>query len=166
MDSGNLAGSLLTLQAGLLELKDLPVLPANMLQGLQDTLQVLAEHVDAQPTPELAQKIRLLQDTLGSHAHPAATSNAQPQTLADADHLLEEMQRTGGSLVAWLSADIDIDGELYYWAQAFEQQARALRDELHLLVPEPGHFSNIPTLAELARATQRWHCCGKRRFAL
>ena len=64
MDSGNLAGSLLTLQAGLLELKDQPVLPANMFLGLQDTLQILAEHVPALPTPDLAQKIKVLQKTL------------------------------------------------------------------------------------------------------
>ena len=151
VDSGNLAGSLVTLQAGLLELKDQPVLPANMFQGLQDTLQVLAEHVPALPTPELAQKIKQLQNTLTSRAPLAARSMDQPQTLADVDHLLEEIHRIGGSLVAWLPADIDIDGELYYWAQAFDQQSCALRDELHLLVPELREFSNIPTLADLAR---------------
>ena len=152
VDSGNLAGCLLTLQAGLLELKDQPVLPANMTQGLQDTLQVLAEHVPRLPTPDLTQKIKLLQNTLDTLALPVATSNAQPQTLADVDQLLEEMHRIGRGLAAWLPADTDINGEQYYWAQAFDQQSCALRDELRLLVPEPGHFSNIPTLAELARA--------------
>jgi cyclic beta-1,2-glucan synthetase len=151
VDSGNLAGSLLTLQAGLLELKDQPVLPANMFQGLQDTLQVLAEHVPGLPTPDLAQKIKLLQNTLETLTLPVARSNAQPQTLAVAISLLDDIHRTDEGLMAWLPADIDIDGELYYWAQAFDQQSCALRDELRLLVPEPGHFSNIPTLAELAR---------------
>ena len=47
VDSGNLAGSLLTLQAGLAELKHQPVLSANALQGLQDTLQVLADQLPA-----------------------------------------------------------------------------------------------------------------------
>ena len=152
VDSGNLVGSLLTLQAGLTELKDRPVLSANAFQGLQDTLQVLAEHVPALPAPDLAKKIRLLQDMLH-----ALTLDGQPQTLAAAESVLDEIHRTGGGLVAWLPADIDIDGELYYWAQAFDQQSRALRDELGLLVPEPRHFSGIPTLAELAgaRAAER-----------
>ena len=152
VDSGNLVGSLLTLQAGLTELKDRPVLSANAFQGLQDTLQVLAEHVPALPAPDLAKKIRLLQDTLH-----ALTLDGQPQTLAAAESVLDEIHRTGGGLLAWLPADIDIDGELYYWAQAFDQQSRALRDELGLLVPEPRHFSGIPTLAELAgaRAAER-----------
>ncbi len=147
VDSGNLVGSLLTLLAGLTELRDQPVLSSNAFQGLQDTLQVLAEHVPASPAPDLANKIRFLQDTLH-----ALTLDGQPQTLAAAESVLDEIHRTGGGLVAWLPADIDIDGELYYWAQAFDQQSRALRDDLGLLVPEPRHFSTIPTLAELASA--------------
>ena len=147
VDSGNLAGSLLTLQAGLAELKDQPVLSANAFQGLQDTLQVLAEHLPSSPAPDLAKKIKFLQDTLHS-----LTLNGQPQTLAAADSLLDEIHLAGEGLVAWLPADIDIDGELYYWAQAFDRQSRALRDDLGFLVPEPRHFSSIPTLAELAGA--------------
>jgi len=147
VDSGNLAGSLLTLQAGLLELKDQPVLSANAFQGLHDTLQVLAEHLPAIPVPDLAEKIRLVQDAL----LPDLAPKAQPSTLAAAINLLDDIHRTDEGLMAWLPADIDIDGELYYWAQAFDQQSCALRDELRLLVPEPDHFSNIPTLAELAR---------------
>ncbi|MBU0968490.1 MAG: cyclic beta 1-2 glucan synthetase [Proteobacteria bacterium] len=145
VDSGNLAGSLLTLQAGLAELKDQPVLPANAFQGLQDTLQVLAEHLPPSPAPDLAKEITFLQDTLHS-----LTLNGQPQTLAAADILLEEIHPTRRGLVALLPADIDINSELYYWAQAFDRQSRALRDDLGFLVPGPGHFSSIPTLAELA----------------
>ncbi|MHB1530555.1 GH36-type glycosyl hydrolase domain-containing protein [Acidithiobacillus sp.] len=145
VDSGNLAGSLLTLQAGLAELKDQPVLPLGAFQGLQDTLEVLAEHVPSSPAPDLAKKIKFLQDTLHS-----SIVNGHPQTLAAADILLDEIHRISGRLVTWLPADIDIDGELYYWAQAFDRQSRALRDDLGFLVPEPGHFSYIPTLAELA----------------
>ncbi len=145
VDSGNLAGSLLTLQAGLAELKDQPLLSLSAFQGLQDTLQVLADHVPSAAAPDIVKKVKFLQDTLYS-----CTRNGQPQALADADILLEKILRTGGSLVAWLPADTNIDAELYYWAQAFERQARALRDDLELLVPEPQHFNRIPTLTELA----------------
>lgn len=51
VDSGNLAGSLLTLQAGLAELKNQPLPSLSALQGLQDTLQVLTEMVPASPAP-------------------------------------------------------------------------------------------------------------------
>ncbi|MHB1189097.1 GH36-type glycosyl hydrolase domain-containing protein [Thiobacillus sp.] len=145
VDSGNLAGSLLTLQAGLAELKHQPVLSANALQGLQDTLQVLAEQLPAAPAPELAKKIGLLQDILR-----ALTLDGPPQTLAAAASALNEIHRIGGALLAWLPTDTGIDDELYYWAQAFDRQSRALRDELALLVPEPWQGSAIPTRMELA----------------
>jgi len=180
VDSGNLAGSLLTLKAGLTELKDQPVLSANAFQGLQDTLQVLTEHLPATPVPDLANKIKVLQDTLRT-----LTANGPPQTLAVAEGWLDEIHRTAGGLVAWLSAEsgIDgeryywthdgiyggaaakwlrcgIDGELYYWAQSFDQQARELRDDLGFLVPDPQHFSTIPTLAELVRESTVSHNAG------
>ncbi|MDP1707947.1 MAG: glucoamylase family protein [Gammaproteobacteria bacterium] len=142
VDSGNLAGCLLTLQAGLAEMKHQPVLSANALQGLQDTLQVLAEQLPASSAPELAKKIVLLQDTLR-----ALTLEGPPQTLAAAS-ALNEIHRTGGELAAWLPADID--GELVYWARAFDRQFRALRDELGFLVAAPWQGSAIPTRMELA----------------
>ena len=150
VDSGNLAGSLLTLQAGLAELKDQPVLSENAFQGLQDTLQVLAEHVPSLPTPDLAKKIRTLQDALRP-----LTLDGQPQTLAAAHGALDKIQQIGGALAEWLPKDIDIDGELYYWAQAFDQQSRALLDDLLFLMPESRHVDNIPTLAELCATEAR-----------
>jgi len=147
VDSGNLAGSLLTLQAGLAEMKHQPVLSANAFQGLQDTLQVLAEQLPTSPVPDLAKKIRMLQETLR-----ALTREGAPQSLTAAVRALDEIHRTGGDLVAWLPADTDIDGELVYWAQAFDQQSRALRDELERLVPGARNFSTIPALDELAGA--------------
>nr|WP_233279477.1 glucoamylase family protein [Acidihalobacter yilgarnensis] len=155
VDSGNLAGSLLTLQAGLIELKDRPILSANAFQGLHDTLQVLAEHLPAIPLPDLANQIKLLQDIL----HPF-TVNGPPQALSVVEDLLEEIHRTAGGLVAWLPTECDIDGELYYWAQAFDQQSRALRDELGFLTPETEHFKRVPTLAELGRESVAGHKVG------
>jgi len=152
VDSGNLAGSLLTLQAGLAELKNQPVLSVNAFQGLQDTLQVLVEHLPASPSPELAKQVRFLQDILCSLTAPELTATAKPQALTAAISLLDEMHRSDGTLVACLPADIDIDGELYYWAQEFDRQAGAIRDDLVSLLPDPGHFSNVSTLAELASA--------------
>ncbi|KHE90695.1 MAG: hypothetical protein SCABRO_03565, partial [Candidatus Scalindua brodae] len=137
-------GCLATLQAGLVELKDQPVLSSFAFQGLQDTLLVLAEHVPLLQAPDLAKKIKFLQDTLHS-----LTLNGQPQTLAAVDDLLDKIHHIGGELAAWLPADIDIDDELNYWVQAFCQQSLALRDDLRLLIPEPQHFSKIPTLIEL-----------------
>ncbi|HUH59626.1 MAG TPA: glucoamylase family protein [Candidimonas sp.] len=145
VDSGNLAGSLLTLQAGLNELKSQPVLSLNALQGLQDTLHVLVEQLPATPVPELAKDIRMLRDTLR-----ALTLEGPPRTLAAAVSALDQVHRTGGALLAWLPADVDVGGELVYWARAFDQQYRGVRDELGCLVPESWQGSVLPTRMELA----------------
>jgi cyclic beta-1,2-glucan synthetase len=147
VDSGNLAGSLLTLQAGLAELKHQPVLSANALQGLQDTLQVLAEQLPTAPAPELAKRISLLQDTLR-----AFTLAGLPQTLAAAASALNEIYRIAGELAESLPTDTGIEDDLYYWAQAFDRQSRALRDELAFLVPDKMGSDPILSRMELAAA--------------
>jgi cellobiose phosphorylase len=125
VDSGNLAGSLLTLQAGLTELKNRPVLSANALQGLQDTLAVLAEHLPTSPAPDLADKIRLLQKHLQT-----LQREHLPHTLAAALRAVEEIHRIGGALAESLPTETGIEDELYYWAHAFDRQVNALLDEL------------------------------------
>ena len=105
VDSGNLAGSLLTLQAGLAELKHQPVLSANALHGLQDTLQVLAEHTARLPGPRAGEKDPPLQDALR-----ALTLEGSPQTLTAAASAIDEIQRRGGEL-RYLAAG----GHRYRW---------------------------------------------------
>ena len=146
VDSGNLAGSLLTFQAGLAEFKNQPVLSLSTFQGLRDTVQVLVDLVPFSVAPELSSKIKLIQNALNS-----PTLDTEIKTLVAADLLLDELSRVSGQLVTWLSSDNDIDGEIYYWAQAFDQQANALRDDLRELVPDLQHVNRIPTLSELSQ---------------
>jgi cyclic beta-1,2-glucan synthetase len=145
VDSGNLAGSLLTLQAGLAELKDQPVLSANALQGLQDTLMILAEQRPAAPVPELAEKIEQLRDSLR-----ALLLDSAPQTPAAAMRALEQIHGIGGALAESLPAATGAEDELHYWAHAFDRQLHALRDELASLVPGSWQGSVMPTRTELA----------------
>jgi cyclic beta-1,2-glucan synthetase len=147
VDSGNLAGSLLTLQAGLAELKDQPVLSAKALQGLQDTLMILAEQRPAAPVPELAQKFGLLQDSLRT-----LLLDSPPHTLAAANRALEQIHAISGALAESLPAATGTEDELYYWAHAFDRQLHALRDELASLAPGTWQGSFLPTRTELAGA--------------
>lgn len=154
VDSGNLAGSLLTLQAGLAELKQQPVFSTQVLQGLLDTLQVLAEQLPA-PDCELVRKIDVLQARLQLLIAQTVVDESQVQTLQAADQLLDEIHASAQALLTSLPAEMDINGELYYWAQAFVEQARALRDDLRLLAAglmqsEPWSYSDMPTLCQLA----------------
>lgn len=158
VDSGNLAGSLLTLQAGLSELKHQPVLACKSFQGLQDTLQVLVEQVALSDAKELAEKIVFLQDTLThltadflgqDQSHPE-TLQTNARTLEGTISLLEEIAHQGAGLKTWLPEDMETSGELAYWVHAFHKQAVAMLDELRLMLPRHQTLWSIPTLSELA----------------
>ncbi|TPW16661.1 MAG: cyclic beta 1-2 glucan synthetase, partial [Halothiobacillaceae bacterium] len=143
VDSGNLLGCLLTLQAGLMELKEQPILATNALQGLQETLRQLAEQAASSPlAPELVKKIQSLQERLSHYA--------SPHTVADTVTMLEALHTASGALLTGLPAAIDTEDELYYWSQAFAQQLQALRDEFNLLIVHPALCHHNPTLLALA----------------
>ncbi len=145
VDSGNLSGSLLTLEAGLIELEHQTVLTLNAFEGLKDTLEVLSENLPASPAPDLDKQVRFLRDAL-----EAGLRTAQPLSLSVATDLLDTVHQAGAGLAAYLPTDIDIDGELYYWTQAFDRQSRALQEDLKFLLAETNNADPIPTLAELA----------------
>ncbi|MCH8531880.1 MAG: glycosyl transferase [Saccharospirillum sp.] len=147
VDSGNLVGSLLTLEAGLAEMKSRPVFLFSAVQGLEDTLNIISELLITSPCRTLAEDIRRLQGTLR-----AFRREGPPQSLVGALRVLEQIDVTGGEICTSLPKDIDQEGELYYWTQAFDQQFRSLRDELGSLVSESWQGSALPTRAELASA--------------
>lgn len=148
VDSGNLVGSLLTLQAGLAELKEQPILSPNAVQGLQDTLRVLSEHVLGPSASDLSKKIKVLEDNLLTFM-----LNGPPLTVATINNLLDEMHHMSEEIIAWLPADMNRESELYYWIHALNHQIKDLQEDLCYLVPESQHYHNIPTLAELAKGS-------------
>lgn len=125
VDSGNLAGHLLTLRAGLLLLVDAPPQPQVLLRGLEDTLGLLHEALDGQA------------DT-GPWANFAARLDAlQTQPLPGTAELragVEELARHATDLLAALPAG---RAEAAHWAQALQRQCEAaLRELAELASPE------------------------------
>jgi len=143
VDSGNLAGSLLALRAGLGELRNQPVLGRSAFAGLEDTLLALAGHMPTPPAPELEKQIKSLRNTLRS-------VNGHGETQVSPQALLEEVYLATKGLVASLSAENA--GEFRYWARALNRQCRRFRDDLASLAPGPRGFSTLPSLEELAAA--------------
>ncbi len=86
VDSGNLAGSLLALRAGLRELKSQPVLDHRVFDGLEDTLLTLAAHTPTPPVPEVEKQIKSLRGTLQSLDGHWDT-RAFPQALLEGLHI-------------------------------------------------------------------------------
>ena len=116
VDSGNLAGHLLTLGSGLRELADVEILPAGVFGGLLDTLRMLQE----------------LDRENSALAGLEADMEQSPATLRAAFCLLEKVLAQATSLAAALQ---NADDELKGWAQALQQNCADQLDDLRWLAP-------------------------------
>ena len=151
VDSGNLAGSLLTLRPGLLALADQKILGVRLFDGLGDTVRVLADTANGAAQAQLA---RLKLDMESAHKCP-------PDNFAAARLCLEQLATSAAEAVAAMDAQgragAGNDDQAAWWAGAFSAQCRATLDELEFLAPwilmPPDSFKSfpeIPTLRQLA----------------
>lgn len=158
VDSGNLAGHLLTLRAGMLALPDQKIVSTRLFEGLRDTFVVL---LDAGQNQEDAATIQL--KTLIDSA-----CMLRPDTLFATWQALEAILANATAVV--LNIDqIDSNGmqaQAARWAVALESQCRSMLEELNYLVPwlqlreypddiesrleSRQNFNAIPTLHDLA----------------
>jgi cellobiose phosphorylase len=123
VDSGNLAGHLLTLRPGLTGLLDRPIFEPCWLDGLRDTLEILALEVGASAPPGLSEFADALE----------AGRQAPPATLSTAQALLGQLAGSSGRLAAVLGDATD--SQAGWWAAELGRQCRALHDELDFLAP-------------------------------
>jgi cellobiose phosphorylase len=120
VDSGNLAGLLLTLRPGLLELADQPLLAPRMFTGLADTLALLREAViDARLDEHVLRDIQgELDGTLAAVPQSLEATCLHLHRLLERSHLLRQtLHPVQGS-----------DGER--WLQALVAHCEDLHDEL------------------------------------
>jgi len=166
VDSGNLAGHLLTLRPGLLALPDHRILGGRLFDGLFDTLKVLIENAAEKPPAA-----RILLDQLQKDLQSACDS--RPVTLVATQTWLVRLAtaaENAGNVVVGVElppAHAPKD-DVQWWAHALTRQCRNALDELILLTPwlalptAPGRFHNalqapeIPTLRELAASDWPW----------
>ena len=147
VDSGNLAGSLLVLRSGCLELKASPVLPPRMFGGLRDTLHLLVDAARNSIDPLAdANVIRQMERRLEDLNNP-------PVTLKESYSLLLRLKIAATELASLGSND----AEFIWWATAFEQSCNDHQsDLLHLAewleLPEPPIGFWEPSHAESAVA--------------
>ena len=157
VDSGNLAGHLLTLRPGLLALADHKILGAQLFEGLSDTLRIVMDTAAAASKVYAPAQLAQLQQDLES------ATRSQPTTLVALRLCLDRLATSAAQLVAGAEAlDADIESQLRWWAHAFAGQCRDALDELTFLAPwtdllssqnSLGDFPDldeIPTLHELA----------------
>ncbi|MBS1121113.1 MAG: NdvB [Deltaproteobacteria bacterium] len=117
VDSGNLAGHLLTLAAGLLDLEHQPIMRAELLAGVGDTLDVIEAH--------------------GGRAAEVATLrallNAPPHSLVRSRELLTKLSAAARELTVTLAAPPG--SELAACGKALELQCERAGAELDHLAP-------------------------------
>lgn len=131
VDSGNLAGHLLTLRAGLVELPDDPVVPAHLFDGLADTVHILAAAIGSDADERLASCWRALE----------SASVAQPASLPAVRLILEGLAGCAANVLVQTAGRPDTGAdprpatEAGRWAEALLRQVQEAQAELTQLAP-------------------------------
>jgi len=138
VDSGNLAGHLLTLRPGLTALLDQPILAPRWLNGLADALGIVVESAGNAVPVTLARFRAELESALA----------APPTTLTAARLMLDRLTQAAEAA----SEGMDYETEAGWWTGAMARQCRTARNELALLAPwtglpeAPAGFDALPVL--------------------
>jgi cyclic beta-1,2-glucan synthetase len=135
VDSGNLAGHLLTLAAGLNTMGEQPLFRRAVFTGLSETLDVVSEIVrghatgaDGEPIPQAPPAVQEMVDQLREYLLRPGLP-----TLSGSSLLLRRLAVGAGGLTSALHSTPD--GELKWWAAAFESQCGQALAELNELAP-------------------------------
>ncbi len=153
VDSGNLAGHLMTLRPGLLALADDKVMHPKSFEGLDDTLRVLVDACAGLPSDAQGLLLEFQRDL------------EKVTTFLTATHIRlycfpERLAHVAARLLAFTQHDPVSDADI--WAQALARQCRNACDELTFLAPWlllpaapagcqlPENLDGIPSLRELA----------------
>ncbi|SHL35008.1 Cellobiose phosphorylase [Nitrosospira sp. Nsp11] len=154
VDSGNLAGHLLTLRAGLLEISDEPIIREHLFLALADTLQILEKTAGSVPAnSSLAQFEKAL----------AIAAEVRPITIASVQVDLDRLAAYSRAIIREIDEEpvTFASSEAHEWAAALNKQCESALAELISLVPQSlltaamdgtdvAHSMENPSLRQLA----------------
>ena len=133
VDSGNMAGHLITLKQGLFLLAEKPVISNGLFTGLRVTLEILQEKMGTKKGTELLEKLLPSSDE--------KDTGSVNELYKDLQNLLQEAEALTGLF--------DEDSESAWWADAFANQVRDAFNEVYesspwLSIPQfPDRFKNL-----------------------
>jgi cyclic beta-1,2-glucan synthetase len=133
VDSGNLAGHLLTLQQGLLELLDQKILPQQAFEGLRDTLYILMDAYEEGGPSDESRKDIVTPEVLVQIDRFQAELKSPPCALSAAWMLLDQQAKAAERIINSLGPEAGNPVRL--WMQAYETQLRDHLDDLILTAP-------------------------------
>jgi cyclic beta-1,2-glucan synthetase len=140
VDSGNLAGHLLTLRQGLLGLRDGKIIDTQIIDGIHDTLRIIDQKIAVSQSPLLDQ----FKEKLVALKEPDLFN---PLYLREK---FEALANEFTSLTKTWSLDPKSDGD--FWVKSAESQFKAALREINTwsfkenLAPVPDKFRNLPLL--------------------
>ncbi|KAF3997781.1 GH36-type glycosyl hydrolase domain-containing protein [Glaciimonas immobilis] len=171
VDSGNLAGHLLTLKAGLNDLSDQPIIGKQWLVGLQDTLSILQEAINAAETLPA----KAANECIAFHVELAAACASPPISLMALQTVIDRL--TYGALEIESAVQISPTSEIAWWTRALVHHCREASATLAWLAPwmmlpqhahwmtELPHLNHIPTMRDLLALSARMQQTEQRAFA-
>ncbi|MGO9120767.1 MAG: GH36-type glycosyl hydrolase domain-containing protein [Syntrophales bacterium] len=146
VDSGNLAGHLLTLRQGLLALPDDLILGSRVFEGISDTIGVLNDMEGKTASDQLVQLQKLLKSAIDS----------PPTTLSATRLCLDQLVASAAEVVTGANVlDADPKSQTQWWAHALAEQCRAALNDLTFLAAwtslpaSPDRPRQMPDIAEI-----------------
>jgi cyclic beta-1,2-glucan synthetase len=138
VDSGNLAGHLLTLRPGLMALVDQKILGARTFEGLGDAMGNLADALAQTANVEVIEAISLIKRDIES------ACDARPATATSARRWLHGIAASCEALASRVETEPGTSSgdELTAWVHILLRQCRDALDDLEFLVP----WSSLATL--------------------
>jgi len=135
VDSGNLAGHLLTLRAGLAEILTQPVIGKQIFTSLADTLGIALDSITPDIWSIAPQSVEPPQFSQ-LQRHMAAIALNPPDTLDVARRALEQLSAITAEVIKVIGATkAEPENQFCWWMQAFDRQCRNGLEELVLLFP-------------------------------
>jgi cellobiose phosphorylase len=164
VDSGNLAGHLITLGAGLAEMVAAPILRREIFEGLLDTMDVMSDLVSPPGAPP--------GDPSGAAAWERLRGRMSepPRTLSGCRSALELATEDCKHVEASAKRRGSIDAQLQWWLGALGGQCQRALAELDHMAPwaafaaerpdgvalSVSTLDEVPTLAEVAQLAENW----------
>ncbi|MES2431885.1 MAG: glucoamylase family protein [Bacteroidota bacterium] len=153
VDSGNLAGHLITLKQGLVSLSGTKILEKNFFEGLIDVLNILIERTKESPAEELFKKY--VKEVKGNYSDVISS-------LASAKNYIETLETSFSTLAE--KCNFTPESEEFSWTESAKKQITAKKNELISLCPwltlpdAPSKFAElipslpaIPTIKQVSR---------------
>jgi len=150
VDSGNLAGHLLTLRSGLLALAGEPILSARLFESLSGTLELALDAAAIIPAADLGTDVPALlaglRHDLAAAELPGGPSGTLGAMRLRLSRLAPAIETLGGALAARNAAP---DNDLGWWVRALAEQCRDALAELDQFAPWAAPEAGLGTLVNI-----------------